>query len=153
MVYSKVGLLKYWSNLKLVGGNLVVACLAGDAQLQSLYLKVFHESLYALWNSSEVVVLHLLVLCRVVSHKGTSGQYQVWTCRVEAFVNEEVLLLPSKIAMHLLYVGIEIMANLGGCNTYGVQCAQQRCLVVERLSSVGDEDCRYAECVVDDEYR
>ena len=120
MVYGKVCLFEDGSYFELVGSNLVVACLTWYAQFESLYLQVFHESLYALWNSSEVVVVHLLVLCRVVSHERTSRHHQVGSSRVEAFVNEEVFLFPSEVALHLLYVGIEIAAYLRSCHVDGM---------------------------------
>ena len=68
VVDSQVGFLEDRSALKLVRSDLVVTCLAGNAKLQSLNLKVFHEGLNTLGNGSEVVVVHLLVLGRAVAH-------------------------------------------------------------------------------------
>ena len=136
MVDGKVCLLEDRSQLKLVGRNLVVACLAGDAQFESLDFQILHESLYTLRDSTEVVVVHLLVLGRVVTHKCASGEHEVGTCRVQSFVNEEVLLLPTEVRDDLLHFRIEVVANLSGCNIHSMQRAQKRSLVVESLACV-----------------
>ena len=63
MIDGKVGLLKDRSKLKLVGGNLVVASLARNTKFECTNLKILHEGLNTIWNSTEIVVFHLLVLC------------------------------------------------------------------------------------------
>ena len=73
MVYGKVALLEYRGNLKLVRCHLVVARLAWDRQFEGLDFEIFHECLHTVGDGSEVVVVHLLVLCRVVSHEGSAG--------------------------------------------------------------------------------
>ena len=152
MVDGEVGLLKDRSKLKLVWRNLVVTCLARDAQLQSLDLQVFHEGLYALGDGTEIVVIHLLVLGRVVTHQGAACEHEVGASRVETLVNEEIFLLPTEVADNLLYFRIEIVAYFCGCHVYGVKRAKQRCLVVECLACVRDEDCGDTQRVVDDEH-
>ncbi len=67
--------------------------------------KILHESLHTLWDGSEVMVVHLLVLGRIVSHQGASGEHQVRTCRIQALIYQEVLLLPSEIGNNFLYSG------------------------------------------------
>ena len=62
MVNGQVRVLEDRSHLKLIGSDLVVTRLHGDAEHQGLYLKVAHEGCHALGNASEVVVVHLLVL-------------------------------------------------------------------------------------------
>ena len=152
MVDGEVGLLKDGSELKLVRRNLVVTCLARNAQLQSLDLQVFHEGLYALGDGTEVVVVHLLVLCRVVTHQCAACEHEVGACRVETLVNEEIFLLPTEVADNLLYFRIEIVADICCSHVYGVQCAKERSLVVERLACVRDEDCGDTQRVIDDEH-
>ena len=152
MVYGKVCLFKDWCQLKLVGSHLVVACLARNAQFESLDFQVFHESLNTFRNDSEVVVIHLLALCRVMSHEGTAGKHQVWTCGIEAFVNEEILLFPSEVGNYFLHVRIEIVANVCSSHVYGVQSPEQRSLIVKSLTGIRDENGWDAECVVDDKY-
>ena len=111
VVYRQVGFLEYRSKLKLVWSHLVMARLAGYAQLKGLHLKVFHKRLNALGDDAEVVVVHLLVLCRVVAHERSPGKHQVGTSRVESFVNEEVLLFPSQIRDNLAHFGVEELCH------------------------------------------
>ena len=74
MVDSQIRLLKDRCQLKLVRSHLVVACLAGHTQFQGLDLQVAHKGSHALRNRAEVMVVHLLVLGRVVAHKGTARE-------------------------------------------------------------------------------
>ena len=95
VVYGKVALFVYRGKLKLVGCHLVVARLARYGELQRLYLEVFHEGLHAVWYGAEVVVVHLLVLCALVTHQCPAREHQVRAGRIEPLVNQEVLLLPA----------------------------------------------------------
>ena len=61
MVNGEIHLLKDGGQLKLVGGHLIMAGLAGDAQFQCLNLDVAHEILHALRNRAKIMVVHLLV--------------------------------------------------------------------------------------------
>ena len=80
MVNSEVCLLEDRSKLELVRSYLIVACLTRNTKLESLNLKVAHESTYTLWDRTEVVVVHLLILSRRVSHEGTACKEKVRTC-------------------------------------------------------------------------
>ena len=151
VVDRQVAFLVDGSQLKLPRRHLVVARLAGNAQLQGLRLQVFHEGLDAFRDGAEVVVVHLLVLGRVVPHERPSRQHEVGTRRVEAFVHQEVLLFPAQVGLHLLHFPVEITADGRSRLADGMQRFQQRGLVVERFARVGDEDGGYAERVVDDE--
>ena len=151
MVDSQVALLEDGCQLKLVGSHLVVACLDGNGQLQGLNLQVLHESLYAVGNGAEVVVVHLLVLGTLVTHQRATRHQQVGTGRVESLVDEEVLLFPAEVDLYLLYVVVEVLADILGSLAYGVQGTQQGRLVVEGFTRIGNEDGGDAQCVVDDE--
>ena len=151
MVDSQVALLEDGCQLKLVGSHLVVACLDGNGQLQGLNLQVLHESLYAVGNGAEVVVVHLLVLGTLVTHQRATRHQQVGTGRVESLVDEEVLLFPAEVDLYLLYVVVEVLADIPGSLAYGVQGTQQGRLVVEGFTRIGNEDGGDAQCVVDDE--
>ena len=48
-----------------------------------------------------------------------------------------------------MYRGVEEVAHLCGGAVNGVQCPEQRGLVVERLAGIGDEDGGDAEGVID----
>ena len=63
------------------------------------------------------------------------------------------LLVLGRAVAHLLHVGIEIMTNIGSGNVHGVERAQQRCLVVQGLTGVRNEDRRDTQRVVDDKHR
>ena len=116
MVYSKVTFLKDRGQLKLTRSHLIVTCLARNTQFECLYLKILHESLYTFRNSTEVMVVHLLVLCRVMPHQRTACKHKVRTSKVQVFIYKEVFLFPSKVSVNLLYVLIKVLANLSCCN-------------------------------------
>ena len=113
-----------------------MACLAWDSQFQRLNLQFSHKSSNALGDGTKVVVVHLLVLGRVVTHKSAPCQQQVWAGRVESFVNEEVLLFPAKVACYLLYSRVEVLANLCGGYVDCMEGTQQRSLVIEGFTSI-----------------
>ncbi len=136
VVNGEVSFLEDRSKLKLVWSHLVVTCLAWDAKFESLNLKLLHEGCHTLWNGTEVVVIHLLVLSRVMSHECASCEQKVRTCGIQSLVNEEVLLLPSEIRLHLLHFGIEIVAYLSSGYVDCLQRTQQRRLIVECLTAV-----------------
>ena len=136
VVNGQVGLLEDGSQLELVGSHLVVTGLNRNTQFQSMNLQILHKGLNALGDSTEVVVVHLLVLSRIMPHQGTTCQQQVGTGCIKTLVNQEVLLLPAQVADHLLYLGVEIMANLGSSHIHSLQGAQQRSLIVECLAAV-----------------
>ncbi len=136
VVYGQVAFLVYRGQFKLVGRYLVVTCLARYGQLESSYFEIFHESLHTVGDGSEVMVVHLLVLGRVMSHQCAAGEQQVGAGRIESLVYEKILLFPSQIALYFLYVGVEVPADVGGGHVHSVQRAQQRCLVVECLARI-----------------
>ena len=121
MVNGEVTLLEDRSKLELIGGNLVVTGLTGDGELESLDLKIFHEGLYTIGDSTEVVVVHLLVLGTLVSHECATCKHKVGTCGIESLVDEEILLFPSEINLYLMYVIIEILAHIGSGLVNGMQ--------------------------------
>ena len=151
VVDGEVAVLEDGGKLKLVGGHLVVAGLAGDGEFEGLHLQVLHEALHAVGDGAEIVVVHLLVLGRLVAHEGAARQHQVGAGAIEVGIDEEVLLLPTEIGLHLAHLRIEIVADVGGGHAEGVERAEQGGLVVEGLARIGDEDGGDAEGVVDDE--
>ena len=71
-----------------------------------------------------------------MAHQCTAREQQVRTCGIETLVNKEVLLLPAKVRGHLLHLRVKIMAHLRSSHIHGMQCTQQRCLIVQRLAAV-----------------
>ena len=63
MVYGKIAFLIDWCQLKLVWCHLVMTGLARDTEFERLYFQILHESLHTLRDGSEIMVVHLLVLC------------------------------------------------------------------------------------------
>ena len=153
MVDSQIALLVDGGQLKLVGSHLVVTCLHRDSQLQRLNLQILHKGLYTVRYGAEVVVIHLLVLGTLVAHQRATRHQQVRACRVQTLVHQEILLFPSQVHLNLGDVVVEILANILGGLSYGMQGTQQRSLIVERLTCVGDEYGRDTQRVVDDEHR
>ena len=113
MVYCQIALLEYRGELKLVGGHLIMACLTGDSELQSLNLKIFHKGLYTIGDGSEIVIVHLLILGTFVAHQRTTCHDQVRTGRVESLVYEEILLFPTQVHLDLLYIVVKELAYIG----------------------------------------
>ena len=79
MVVGKVSLLVYRCKLKLVWCHLVMAGLERNTELERLVLKVLHKGNYSRWYSTEVVVVELLILRRLVTHQCTTCLYKVGT--------------------------------------------------------------------------
>ena len=153
VIDSQVALLVDRSQLKLVRSHLVMTGLARNAQFESLDFQVLHKGLHTLWDGTEVMVVHLLVLGGIMSHEGTSRQHQVWACRVETLIHEEVLLFPTEVGLHLLHLWIEVVAHLSGCLAQGMERTKQRSLVVQSLSRIRNKYSRNTKCIVDNEHR
>ena len=150
VVYGQVGFLEYRGQFKLVGSDLVVARLTGDAQFESHDFQLAHEGSHALGYGPEVVVIHLLVLGRVVAHQRTACQQQVGTSSIKSFVHKEVLLLPAEVRRHLLHSRVKVVANLSSSHVHGMKGTQQRSLIIECLARIRDKYGGDTECIVDD---
>ena len=150
MVNGKIALLEDRRQLKLVRSHLIMAGLTRNTEFESLYFQIFHECLHALRNSSEIVVVHLLVLRRVVSHQRTSGKHQVRAGRIETFIHEEIFLFPSQVGLHLLHLRIEVMTHFGSCLTQCMERAEQWSLIIEGLTCIRNKNGRDTERIIDD---
>ena len=153
LVVRKVGLAVDRSEFELVGRHLVVPCLKGYAEPVSRYLEVAHERRHPRGNGTEIMVVELLVLGRIVPHKGASCNHQVGAGGIERLVHEEVLLLPAEIGDDLADRRVEEPADGDGGVAHGLQRLLQGSLVVQGLAVVRDEDRGDAERVVLDEHR
>ena len=114
-------------------------------------LHLFHKGSHTGRDSTEIVVLQLLVLGTFMSHQRPFGETQVGTGGIECLVYQEIFLFPTKVGVYLLHFGMEEVAYCRGCPVYRREGFQQWCLVVECLPGVGDEDRRDTEGVIDDE--
>ena len=151
VIDSQVRFLEDGRKFELVGSHLIMACLARDAQFECFDLKFSHKGSHTFRNRTEIMIVHLLVLGRIMPHQRTTCKQQVGTCRIETFVHKEILLFPTEVRSHLLYRWVKIMANLRGSHIHGMQSTQQRSLVVERLTCVGDEHSGDTKCVINNE--
>ena len=151
VVDGKVALLVNGCQLKLVGGNLVVACLAGNAQFPGFDFEFLHEGRHPGRYGAEIMVFQLLVLGRLVSHQGPSGQQQIGACRIQSFIHEEIFLFPAEVGMDTFHFRVEVMADIGCCLVDGTKSLQQGSFIVKGFAGIGDEDGRDAESVFDDE--
>ena len=124
--------------------------LYGDAQFQSLKLQILHKGLYALRDSTEIVVIHLLVLSRIVPHQRTPRQQQIRACSIETFIYQKVFLFPSQVRGYFFDSRIKIMTNICCCYVDSMQSAQQRSLIVKRFTAITDKDCRNTKRIVYD---
>ena len=136
VVVGEVCLLVYRSQLKLVGSDLIVACFERYAEFQTLILQIAHKGEYSLRNGSEVVVIELLILCRLVSHKGTACLHKVGACRPEGIIDQEVLLLPAEEDLHSLDAAVEVATHLRSGIRHGSDGAKQWGFVVESLARI-----------------
>ena len=151
VVDGEVAVLEDGGKLKLVGATSLWRVLQGMASSRACTSRSFMKLCTRSGMDAEIVVVHLLVLGRLVAHKGAARQHQVGAGAIEVGIDEEVLLLPTEIGLHLAHLRVEIVADVGGGHAEGVERAEQGSLVVEGLARIGDEDGGDAEGVVDDE--
>ena len=153
LVIGEVGLAEDGRQLELVGRHLVMTGLDRDAQPVAGDLQIPHEGSDARRDRGEVMVVQLLVLGRIVAEQCASCNHQVRAGSIEPLVHEEILLLPTQVGIDLLDGRIKELADRHGCVADGLKGLLERRLVVQGLSSIGDEDGRYAKGVIQDEDR
>ena len=153
VVVGKVAFLVDRGELKLVGRHLVMASFSRDSEFMAFIFEIEHERFHTLWNRTEIMVFKLLILCRFMTHEGASGHHKVGTGCIESLINKEILLLPSKIADHMLYVGVEIASHASGSLIHAIERTEKGSLIVEALSGVGDEYGRDTQGIVENEGR
>ena len=88
-----------------------------------------------------------------MSHKGSSCGNQVRTSRVQIIVNKEIFLLPSEVHLNFGHIGIKQLAYRNCSLANRLERFLKRCLVVERLTRIGDEHRGDTETIIEDEYR
>ena len=153
LVVGQIGFTIDRSQLELVRGNLIVSGLERNAEPQAGDLKLAHELSHACRDGGEVMVLQLLVLRGIVPHQGPACNHQVSPCGVERLVNQEILLLPSQIGVHLGDLGVKKLDYWNSCIGDGLECFFQGSLVVQSLSGVGQKDSWNAKGVILNEDR
>ena len=148
VVGGDVGLLEHRGDLELGRGDLVVPGLGRDAELEQLTLGVHHERQDAVGHRTEIVVVELLALGRLGAEQRTTSVDQVRAQQEEVPVDQEVLLLGPAERHDLLEVLVtEQLQDALGVRAHGLLAAQQRSLVVQRLTGHRDEHRRDAQRV------
>ena len=148
VVGGDVGAFEHRRDLELRRGDLVVPGLGGDAEFEQLSLGVHHERQHPVGHRTEVVVVELLPLGRLGSEQRAARVDHVRARQEEVPVDQEVLLLGTAERHHLLQVGMpEQLQDALGVHAHGLLAAQQRGLVVQRLTGHRHEDGRDAQRV------
>ena len=106
LVTCKIRLAIDRCNLVLGGSHLVVFRLGKHADLPELFVKILHESRNAGLDLTEVVILKLLSLRRLVSEECTSRKTQILTLVVKGFIDQKIFLLRSALRGNTLRFGI-----------------------------------------------
>ncbi len=153
MVVGKIALLEYRREFKLIGSHLVMTGLRRYAEFVAFCLEIEHECLHSTRYRAEIMIFELLVLCRLMTHEGSSGHHKVRTGGKQCLVYKEVFLLPAEICLHMIYRRIEITCHSRGGFVHAVERAKQRCLVVKALSGIRDKHRGNTEGIVDDKRR
>ena len=145
VVGGEVGALEDGRDLELAGGDLVVAGLGRDAELEERALGVVHEGQHAVGDGAEVVVVELLALGRLGAEEGATGVEQVGAQVDEGGVDQEVLLLGAAVGDDVVDVLVaEELQDAGGLVGHRLLRAQERRLVVEGLA--GPSRRRWSGC-------
>jgi len=135
VVGAHVRVLEDRRELVLGGGDLVVAGLDGNTQLEQLPLTFEHVRQHPLRDGAEVVVVQLVALRRLGPEEGAAGGQQVGPLVVEALVDQEVLLLGPHRGEHAPAGGVaEHLQGPQGRPVERLHGAQQRNLGVEGLA-------------------
>ena len=153
VVIRQIGLLIHWGKLKLVWSNLVVAGLDRNTQLQTLALQLLHKVNHARGDSTKVVILQLLVLCRLVTVQCATSQHQVGTYRPEALIHQKILLLPAQIGVNTIHTLVEVVAHCSCCLIHRRDRAQQRHFIVQCFTRIGNKNGWDTECCIYDKCR
>ena len=139
MVGGDVGVLEDRRDLVLAGRHFVVAGLDRDADLVELALDFHHEGQDAVGDGAEVVVFHLLPLGRPRAEEGSSGVDEIRPVEIELPVDQEVLLLGTAGRDHAVGLRSEQLQDAHRLLGQAVHRAQQRRLLVERITGPAHE--------------
>ena len=151
VVHRRGPLLKDRRKLMLARRDFVVLGLCGNAQFPQLVVKLFHELADGGTDGTKIVLLKLLALCRRAAKERAPREDEVRTGLIVLLANEEVLLLGTDSGEDTLWFATKQGKHALGLYLKGVLRAQQRCLLVECLTGVGDERGGNAEHLVLDE--
>ncbi len=139
VIGGDVGVLEDRRDFVLARRDLVVPRLDRDADLVELALHFHHERKDALGDGAEVLVLELLALGRLGAEECPTGIDEVWALEVELPIDEEVLLLRAAGRDDALRLRAEELEDADRLLRERFHRAQERRLLVERLTGPADE--------------
>ena len=145
MVDRQVHVLKQRGQFKLRGRHFVVAGLGRDPQSPEFLFHVAHEIKDAGLDGAEIMVFQLLVLGGRGAEKGAPRLDQVRAVQVEVLVNEEVFLFRPQRNGHVFIRKAETLHQLLDGIAQCLAGAQQRSLLIQRVSRIGTVGGRDAE--------
>ncbi len=85
-----------------------------------------------------------------MAHQRATTQHQIGPNGPQTLVDEEILLLPTKVGNNPLHILVEVMTDLRSSIVDGRHGTQQRNLIIEGLTRIGDEDGRNTKRRIDD---
>ena len=140
MIHSQVCLLVNRSQLMLCRRCLVVLRLCCHAQLPQLYIQIPHIGADSLPDSPKIMVIQLLSLGRHSPEQSSSCINQILSLEILIPVYHKVFLLRSYRRNNPLGCRIsEETKNPKSLLVNGLHGTQKRCLLIQRLATVGAE--------------
>ncbi len=139
MVGGDVGVLEDRRDFVLARGDLVVTGLDRDADLVELALDVHHEREDAVGDGPEVLILELLALGGLGAEERPAGVDEIRAVEEELPVDEEVLLLGPAGRHDPVGLRAEQLQDADGLLRERLHRAEERRLLVERLTGPADE--------------
>ena len=139
--------------LELVRCYLVMAGLYRNPQFITFGFQILHKLLDARRDGPEIMVVQLLVLGTLMPQQRPFGQRQIRTRRIQIFVYQKILLLPSQIGNDLIDIFIEIMTNLFGRLVQSLDRTYQRGFIIQRFACIGNENGRNTKRIIHNESR
>ena len=96
------------------------------AQLPKLIVKILHEGLYAAFNNTEIMVVHLLTLWGHGAEKRATGIYKVLAFVIILFIHKKVFLLCAYGGEHRGHIAVaEKRKHAQSLLVYGLHGAQK----------------------------
>ena len=114
--------------------------LGRNTQLPEGLLHIAHKVEHARTDGAEIVVFQLLVLGGRCAEQGSAGLDEVRSQQEKVLIDEEILLLHTQRDSHLAIAGAaEALHQAPGGSRKSLYGAQQRCLLIQRLTGITAE--------------
>ncbi len=139
VIDGEVGVLEDRRDLVLTRRDFVVPRLHRHADLEQLELGFRHAREHARGDVAEVLIFHFLALRRLGAKERAAGIDQIGTREIEVAVDQEVFLLGTAGGEHALGGRAEQLQHAHRLLRHRFHRAQQRRLLVERLTGPAHE--------------